>query len=282
MKNIIFSRRGRRFIPGILGLFSVLLLIMPSLVYAMTVTVTVDSPTHTVGEEVVVTAVVDGSLWWPGLHFAILDGGPNGPYEGEVQTVRDVNLWVSTFTYVSNGKAGVDTIEVYANYWDGTFQEKGSATVEWVPNTPSAVIITRPKLNVKSHGALSITLCGSGNFDVKSVVADSVKLMGVSPVRQAYEDVLSIDGGPDGFTDLILKFKTKEIVAALGEVEDGDKVDFVLTASLVDETPLEVQFQMEILKKGKCKGKKDRNNKQHHDLGNSNGNGKAIAKGHDK
>ena len=116
MKNNIFSRRGRRFTPGILGLFSVLFLIMPSLVYAMTVTVTVDSATHTVGEEVVVTAVADGSLWWPGFHFAILDGGPNGPYEGEVQTVRDGSLEVSTFSYVSNGKAGVDTVEVYANY----------------------------------------------------------------------------------------------------------------------------------------------------------------------
>ena len=265
MKNIIFSRRGRRFTPGILGLFSVLLLIMPSLVYAMTVTVTVDSPTHTVGEEVVVTAVVDGSLWWPGLHFAILDGGPNGPYEGEVQTVRDNNLWVSTFTYVSNGKAGVDTLEVYANYYDGTFSAKGSATVAWEPDTPqtvSAVIVTRPKLNVKSHGVLSITLCGSEDFDVKSVVADSVKLMGIAPVRRAFADVQGIDGGPDGFADLMLKFKTKNIVAALGEVEDGEVVDLALTASLVDERPLEAQFQMEILKKDKCKGKKGKKGKK--------------------
>ena len=264
MKNIIFSRRGRRFTQGILGLFSVLLLIMPSLVYAMTVTVTVDSPTHTVGEEVVVTAVVDGSLWWPGLHFAILDGGPNGPYEGEVQTVRDNNLWVSTFTYVSNGKAGVDTIEVYANWYNGSFSAKGSATVTWEPDTPqtvSAVIITRPKLNVKSHGVLSITLCGSGDFDVKSVVADSVKLMGIAPVRRAFADVQGIDGGPDGFADLMLKFKTKDIVAALGEVEDGEVVDLALTASLMDERPLEAQFQMEILKKDKCKGKKAKKEK---------------------
>ena len=264
MKNIIFSRRGRRFAPAVLGLFSALLLIMPSLVYAMTVTVTVDSATHTVGEEVVVKAVADGSLWWPGLHFAILDGGPNGPHEGEVQTQNEDGLEVSTFSYVSNGKAGIDTIEVYANYWDGTFSAKGSATVEWLPDTPktaSAVIVTRPKLNVSSHGVLSITLCGTGDFDVKSVVADSVELMGRTPVRLAYHDVQGINGGPDGFVDLILKFKTKEIVAALGEVEDGEVVDLTLTGSLVDERPLEAQFQMEILKKGKCKGKKAKKKK---------------------
>ena len=266
MKNIIFSRRGRRFAPVILGLFSALLLTVPSLVYAMTVTVTVDSATHTVGEEVVVTAVADGSLWWPGFHFAILDGGPNGPYEGEVGTVRDnVNgLEVSTFTYVSNGEAGVDTIEVYANYWDGSFSAKGSATVEWLPDTPQTVdpfVVTRSKLNVKSHGVLSITLCGSADFDVKSVVADSVKLMGVSAVRQAYEDMQGINGSPDGFADLILKFKTRDIVAALGEVEDGEVVKLALTGSLVDERPFEAQFEMEILKKGKeKKAKKEKFN----------------------
>ena len=35
--------------------------------------------------------------------------------------------------------------------------------------------------------------------------------------------------GPDGFTDLTLKFDTQEIVAAIGEVDDGECVELCLT-----------------------------------------------------
>jgi hypothetical protein len=60
-------------------------------------------------------------------------------------------------------------------------------------------------------------------------------LAGVAPLRWAYEDVATpfepfIDNvdpydcttdGPDGFMDLTLKYKTQELVEAIGEVDDG-------------------------------------------------------------
>ena len=45
--------------------------------------------------------------------------------------------------------------------------------------------------------------------------------------------------GPDGYLDLTLKFKTQEIVEAIGEVNDGDVLPMTLTGVLEDETPIE-------------------------------------------
>jgi hypothetical protein len=74
-----------------------------------------------------------------------------------------------------------------------------------------------------------------------------VELEGVSPLRWAWEDVAAPfepfigkedcfadcnEEGPDGYPDLTLKFDAQEVVAALGEVEDGDCLVLQLTGSL--------------------------------------------------
>ena len=46
--------------------------------------------------------------------------------------------------------------------------------------------------------------------------------------------------GPDGYLDLVLKFDTQEIVAALGTVYDGDELPLILTSEDLAETPIEV------------------------------------------
>jgi hypothetical protein len=45
--------------------------------------------------------------------------------------------------------------------------------------------------------------------------------------------------GPDGYLDLTLKFKTQEIVEAIGDVNDGDILPLELTGVSFDETPIE-------------------------------------------
>jgi len=276
----MFSEKGRRFAPIILGLFFTLLLIIPSMVYAVTVTVTVDSATHPVGEEVVVTAVADGSLWWSGLHFAILDGGPNGPYAEEVGADYDNGLWVSTFTYVSNGESGLDTIEVYANYMGGAPPaDKGSATVEWIADSPKSVspdVIARPKLNVKKRGAFKMAICNTNNFNVNDVDVESVKLMGVEPVRWKFVDKDYCPGGEDGLEDLVFKFKNQEVVKALEEAlgkelvhEELIHLEFTGSLKDADKTAIDSKLEMQVFKKGrvkkhkkklkkKCKEKKDK------------------------
>jgi hypothetical protein len=175
-------------------------------------TVNVENPTNPVGANVSVTATVtpDTFLWWPGLTFAIVDG-PNAGILEEVGTVYEGSNQVATFTYTSN-ETGTDTIEVYVNYMgSGWYDAKSIATVEWINNSPSFNLVVRHKLNVNSRGVLSITVCGSSDFDVNSIDPDSVRLEGVPAVRHTFADVEGPSGGTDGFGDLILKFKTQEI-----------------------------------------------------------------------
>ncbi len=104
-------------------------------------------------------------------------------------------------------------------------------------------------LNTTSQGVLPIAILGSEQFDVSTIVPTSVRLAGIEPIRDSLEDVATLltdpnecectTNGPDGFMDLTLKFKTQQIVEALGEVNTGDILTLTLTGVLNDETPIE-------------------------------------------
>jgi hypothetical protein len=103
-------------------------------------------------------------------------------------------------------------------------------------------------LNVKSKGVLPVAVLGSEDFDVTDIDVLSVRLAGIAAIRSNYEDVatLLVDAneckcsaeGPDGYTDLILKFDTQAIVTAIGEVNDSDEWILELTGVLYDDTPI--------------------------------------------
>lgn len=103
-------------------------------------------------------------------------------------------------------------------------------------------------LNVKSRGVLPVAILGSSDLDINTIVATSVRLAGVAPIRDSYEDVATrvsdnnececSTEGPDGFPDLTLKFETQGIVEALGEVGHGDELILRLIGVLSDETPI--------------------------------------------
>jgi hypothetical protein len=103
-------------------------------------------------------------------------------------------------------------------------------------------------LNTNSSGVLPVAILGANSFDVTKVDVSTIKLAGVSPLRSDLEDVASsfspITGkkdcnsdcttaGPDGFLDLTLKFDAQAIVAALGNVQDGQCVVVMLTGNLM-------------------------------------------------
>jgi hypothetical protein len=134
-------------------------------------------------------------------------------------------------------------------------------------------------LNVSSKGVLPVAILGAEDFDVNQIDIASIRLESVATIRISYEDVATpvADGtgeatamaseddppctngdcpptpdgnecqcttdGPDGFTDLTLKFKTAEIVEALvdmyGEIVAGDVLALPLTGVLSDGTPIE-------------------------------------------
>jgi len=94
-------------------------------------------------------------------------------------------------------------------------------------------------LNVGDKGVLPVAILGSEVFDATEVDPAAVLLAGVAPLRWALEDMAGPQcSGPDGYLDLTLKFKTQEIVAALGDVHDGDVLTLMLTGNLFDGTPI--------------------------------------------
>jgi hypothetical protein len=120
--------------------------------------------------------------------------------------------------------------------------------------------------NVGQGGVTPVAILGTADFDVTQVDPASVVLEGVAPLRWAYEDVATpyepfmdkVDpydcttDGPDGFMDLTLKYKTQELVEAIGEVADGDVLVLSLTGELLEEfggTPIIGQDVIVILKK---------------------------------
>ena len=102
-------------------------------------------------------------------------------------------------------------------------------------------------LNVKSKGVLPVAILGTEELDVTTIDPSTVTLEGVSPLRWAMEDVATpytgeeegccacTEEGADGYMDLTLKFKNQEIVAMLGDVEDGDCIILHLTGNLKEE-----------------------------------------------
>ena len=118
-------------------------------------------------------------------------------------------------------------------------------------------------LNVKSKGVLPVAILGTADFDITTIDPATILLEGVAPLRWDWEDVATpFNGdkddcydctreGPDGVLDLTLKFDRQEIVAALGDVEDGDCMVLFLEGEQLDGTPIVGQDVVVILKKGK-------------------------------
>ena len=108
-------------------------------------------------------------------------------------------------------------------------------------------------LNLKSKGILPVTILGSEEFDVSTVIETSVQLEGIGAIRHSFEDVATpvMDGnececsieGPDGYIDLTLKFRTQEIVEELidrpEELVKDQILALTLTGDLFDGTAIE-------------------------------------------
>ena len=81
---------------------------------------------------------------------------------------------------------------------------------------------------------MPVAILGTEELDVNEIDPTSIQLAGVEAARMAYEDVAApvsdvndcncTKAGPDGFDDLTLKFRTQEIVEAIGEVNHGDEL----------------------------------------------------------
>jgi hypothetical protein len=102
-------------------------------------------------------------------------------------------------------------------------------------------------------GVLPAAILGSDVLDVSTIDPATVQLVGpegaVSLRRWSLEDVAGPDEfpmpearrdcgehGPDGFADLTLKFKNRDVEGVLGDVAKGDTVVVQITAETTDGT----------------------------------------------
>jgi hypothetical protein len=103
--------------------------------------------------------------------------------------------------------------------------------------------------NRGDRGVLPVAIVGSVDFDVFQIDPETLSLNGIAPLRWSYEDSAThymgqggpsscfdcLEEGPDGHTDLSMKFDAQAISSLLQENERGDCVLLTLTAELRPE-----------------------------------------------
>jgi len=122
-------------------------------------------------------------------------------------------------------------------------------------------------INKRSKGVIAVAICGAEDFDVTTIDPETVEItmegleVGVSPLRWSYEDVATpYEGEPggghdlegDGYLDLVLHFKTQEVVSTLGlcDYYHGEVIPLMITGNLFEAyngTPIQGSDYIRIL-----------------------------------
>ena len=159
-----------------------------------------------------------------------------------------------------------DTISAYAPTPSDSYQvllglqwdsDPGEVRVDnfGVPEPTTVPVDIKPAswpnpINPKSNGRLPVAVLGTDELDVMDIDPNTILLTRegfaetVSPLRWSYEDVgTPFDGepgeghdlGPDGLTDLTLKFAMQDVVDLLGlGAPDGDTLELILRGLFTD------------------------------------------------
>jgi len=143
-------------------------------------------------------------------------------------------------------------------------------------------------INTKSNGVIPVAILGTEDFDVTQIDPVTLEILGVPPLTWAYEDVATpfdpegytgddcnacSTEGPDGYTDLTLKFDAAELIPEIQDLAgetivmteltdleattmdiDGLCIWLSITGNLLEEfgsTPIYGEDVVRILQKGK-------------------------------
>jgi hypothetical protein len=200
------------------------------------------------------TATWDGSLvkiYVNGLLEGISSSVPPGPIDNCVGGTLRIGLhWSQDPAWY---KGIIDDVRIYDRAL--TDEEVLQLYLESI-TVPVAVDI-RPAscpnpLNLKSRGLIPVAILGSQDLDVNSIDIASTRLAGTAPVRSNFEDVATpatdvndcncTTAGPDGYRDLVLKFKTqdiaKQLIKDVGEIEKNAAIELTLTGFLTTGRPI--------------------------------------------
>jgi hypothetical protein len=198
----------------------------------------------------------------PGLYYLAITAFDRDPYSVTGLIFPSFPFWE---THGPTEVGGGDPI----TQWVSSGDTGASYTIDLTGARyilPSVFVDIKPDscpnpLNVKSKGVLPLAVLGTENLDVLDDIA-YVTLEGVEPLMGDYEDVATpFEGelcdchelGPDGYLDIVLHFDTEEIVAALGDVNDGEELSLTVQVTLADGTVIDVSVCVRILKKSKLK-----------------------------
>lgn len=121
-------------------------------------------------------------------------------------------------------------------------------------------------LDLRGWGDMPVAVLGAVDFEVTDIDITTVRLSRegngkkVAPIRWRYKDVSTpFEGercechtlGPDCYEDLALKFRNREVVEALGEVEVGEEVVVTIRGKLLNGTAFEAIDCVKVIR-GRC------------------------------
>jgi hypothetical protein len=106
--------------------------------------------------------------------------------------------------------------------------------------------VMQSSLNIRSQGVMPLVVYGSRDLRVRNIDPATVKLQCAPALRHHYADV-----NQDGRLDMLLKFSTPAVAPSLMETTDKTTTSLVLTAALMDGTPLSAKDQVRILNKAR-------------------------------
>jgi hypothetical protein len=131
------------------------------------------------------------------------------------------------------------------------------------------------RINVNIMGVLPVAVLGTNDFDVSMIKINSIRLMGIAPLRAQHQDVGTPytpyvgkedasdcnEYGPDGIKDLVMQFDVQPIIRAIEtflnmKAEDGDVITLPLEGKLLEEyggSSIRGEDVIVIQKKGKKK-----------------------------
>jgi len=144
---------------------------------------------------------------------------------------EDVTTWVDTENNIIYGE--VESLSIFT-----VMEPVIEVTIDIKPGSyPNSI-------NLKSKGVVPVAVLTTDDFDASTVDPVTVRFANATPVRWTMKDV---DG--DGDLDLLLHFKTQELNL------DENSTEATLTGNTYDGTPIQGTDTINIVPKGKGKGK---------------------------
>jgi hypothetical protein len=230
-------------------------------------TLAVETPTPDFETDIAAVVVSGTATDESGVKDVLVNGEPailtstnNPDNENEVAFSIEIHL-----------EEGDNRIETKAVDFSGNESSDARSVTYTIAELTAVTVIVDIKpgscknpFNLKSKGVVPVVVLGSEAFDTARIDPATVMLKGVAPVRSVVDDAATlIASAPasaddalcnndmaDGYDDLVLKFDTQQLVAAIGDVSDGDLVTLPLTGALRDGTQITGDDSVTILKKG--------------------------------